>query len=36
VREEKETTEVNLEEARDDLGDANELVQQQALVTDIW
>ena len=33
---EKNATQANLEEAREDLGDANDLVQQQYLAQDIW
>ena len=36
VQKEKETVEANLEDVRGDLGDANELVEQEALATDIW
>merc|ERR1712194_143542 len=36
VREEKEAAEVDLQEVRGDLGDANDLVQQQYLAQDIW
>jgi len=36
VREEKEVVEADLEEVRDDLGDANDPVQQQYLAQDIW
>ena len=36
VREEKEAVEADLGEVRDDLGEANDLVQQTYLAQDIW
>ena len=36
IRGEKEAIEAKLEEVKGDLEDSNELVEQQALTTDIW